>query len=179
MATTWHPDFAPSYTPKQMLEKGVFEGKYINAIKGLPKDWYDLPRVVGPKDEPDTALNYFKVKSRQPLSVWRHNGWTTKDSPLGWFQWYCLYYLERRLPKEDDWQIKRWRSFVARHMGQVKASCSLKDDTCHTKQRQGLLQWAWDSHTEVSDVQLKKNRDKLLKATGTRVATESILSLNW
>jgi len=71
MATTWHPDFAPSYTPKQMLTMGVFEGKYINAIKGLPSDWYDLPKVVGPKDDPDVTLNHFKVKSRQPLSVWR------------------------------------------------------------------------------------------------------------
>lgn len=175
----WDPTFAPSYTPKEMLELGVFEGKYINAIKDLPASWYKLPKVVGPNDPPDSSLNKYGVKSRQSLSVWKEKGWTTKLSPLGWFQWFCLYWLGRRDEKEDQLQIKRCRSFVARHNAQVQANCKKGDDACHTKQRQGLLQWAWDSHTEVSDAQLKKNRDKLLKATGTRVATESILSLNW
>lgn len=182
MAKTWHPEFTPSFTPKEMLEKGVFEGKYINAIKGLPKDWYALPKVVGPKDPPDVTLNHYGVKSRQPLSVWRENGWTTKESPLGWYQWYCLYFLGRRLPKEDEWQIKRWRSFVARHMGQVQANCKLTDRDCHTKQRQGLLQWGWDSRARFTEAQQKKNLSRILSLTDTTVSTETFTaphSLNW
>lgn len=140
----WDESFAPCYTPLEMLQAGVFEGKYINMIEGLPKSWYRLPTVVGPDDPSDVTLNKFGVKSRQPLSVWEANGWIQTDAG-GWFHWYCNYFLGRRLGEEDEWQIKRWRSFVARHQGQiVKAEC-LRAKTKRIRQRQGLLQWAWDS----------------------------------
>lgn len=141
----WHPDFTPYYSPMEMLEMGVFEGKYINALTGLPKSWYKYERVLKASAEPDPSINHYGVKSRQPLSVWRKNGWTTKHSPYGWFEWYCHYWLGRRLKDEDEWQIKRWRSFIARHQAQVVASGDLKDETKRRKQRQALLQWAWRS----------------------------------
>lgn len=156
----WDPKFAPSYSPKEMLELGVFEGKYINAIKGLPGSWYQLPKVVKPDEEPNIDLNKYKIKSRQPLSVWEKNGWTTKNSPNGWFEWYCLYHQGRRL-EEDTWQINRWRSFVARHMGQLAIHCSLSDESKCTKQRQGLLQWGWDSTKKFTLDQRLDNLKKL------------------
>lgn len=158
---TWNPQFAPSYTPEEMLKKGVFEGKYINNIKGLPKTWYQLPKVLGPKDDPDPTVNHYGVKSRQPLSVWKENGWIKTD-PNGWFGWYILYFLGRRLGEEDEWQIKRWRSFVARHNAQVQAKCKVGDRNCHTKQRQGLLQWAWDSDTAFTQAQQARNLKRIL-----------------
>lgn len=157
----WDPKFAPSYSPKEMLELGVFEGKYINAIKGLPGSWYQLPKVVKPEEEPDVSLNKYKIKSRQPLSVWKKNGWTTENSPNGWFEWYCLYYQGRRLVEEDTWQINRWRSFVARHMGQLATNCSLSDESKCAKQRQGLLQWGWDSTKKYTLEQRFDNLKKL------------------
>lgn len=160
-ADTWNPDFFPCYTPEEALKMGVFEGKYMNSVKDVPKSWLDTPKVLGPKDKPDETLNYYGVKSRQPLSTWKEKGWTTKNSPLGWWQWYCLYYLGRRLEEEDKWQIGRWRSFVARHMGQIKANCDLKDKKCRPVQRQALLQWGWDSSKTFDDAQQKKNLDKL------------------
>lgn len=128
-----------------------------------------LPKVVGPKDDHDVNLNHYKVKSRQPLSTWKENGWIYTDKG-GWFHWYCLYYLGRRLGKEDDKQVARWKSFVARHMGQVASSCNLKTDSCHTKQRQGLLQWAWDSTTTVDPKQLEKNLKSIAKKAGAKVS---------
>ena len=157
----WDPKFAPSYSPKEMLELGVFEGKYINAVKGLPGSWYQLPKVVKPEEEPDVSLNKYKIKSRQPLSVWKNNGWTTENSPNGWFEWYCLYYQGRRLADEDTWQINRWRSFVARHMGQLAINCSLSDESKCIKQRQGLLQWGWDSTKKYTLEQRFDNLKKL------------------
>lgn len=94
----WHPEFTPSFTPEEMLKLGVFEGKYINIIKGIPASWKKLPKVVGPNDPPGVELKTYKVKSRQPLSVWKENGWIMTDKG-GWFHWYCLYYLGRRLGK--------------------------------------------------------------------------------
>lgn len=162
----WHPDFAPSYTPMQMLDLGIFEGVYTAAIKGIPAKYKNHKNVLKRGSEPDVELNRFKVKSRQSLKEWQRKKWTTKDSPLGWWEWYVKYYEGRRLPEEDDLQIKRWRSFVARHMGQVKAKCSLTDMDCHAKQRQGLLQWAWDSSTEFTEAQLERNRKRIARSAG-------------
>ncbi len=67
-----------------MLEMGVFEGKYCNDCREeLPSEWYMNARL---SDVADPALNYFGVKSRQPLSVWRQNGWIVGPDPRGWFQ---------------------------------------------------------------------------------------------
>jgi len=135
------PAFTPAFSPKQMLEMGVFEGKYCNDCRDeLPADWFANARIG---EHPDPALNYFGVKSRQPLSVWRRKGWIVGPDPRGWFQWYCRYYLGRRLPEIDAVQIRRWRSF-ARHAAQVRANCMPGDISCRPRQRQALLQWAYD-----------------------------------
>jgi hypothetical protein len=135
------PGFMPRYTPKEMLELGVFEGKYCNDCRGeLPADWYEGAKIA---ECPDPALNCFGVKSRQPLRVWREKGWIVGPDARGWFQWYCRYFLGRRLPEIDAIQIKRWRSF-ARHAAQVRKHCATGDVFCRPRQRQALLQWSYD-----------------------------------
>lgn len=136
------PGFEPRFTPKEMLALGVFEGKYLNDCTGeFPADWYAGARIG---DTPDPALNYFKVKSRQPLSVWRDKGWIVGPDPRGWFQWYCRYYQGRRMPDEDARQIKRWKA-IRRHVGQIRKNCDEGDIHCRRRQRQALLHWAYDS----------------------------------
>ena len=135
------PSFEPHYSPAEMLEMGVFEGKYCNDCQvELPIEWFARAKI---SDRPDPAVNYFGVKSRQPLSIWREKGWIIGPDPRGWFQWYCRYYLGRRLPDTDARQIRRWRAF-ARHAAQVRANCAPGDIFCRPRQRQGLLQWAYD-----------------------------------
>ena len=134
-------NFKPFYTPKEMLEMGVFEGKYCNdCTDEFPEDWFENASI---SDKPDISVNYFGIKSRQPLSVWREKGWIYGPDPRGWFQWYCRYYMGRRLPFIDETQIKRWRAF-SRHAGQIKANCVPGDIFCRPRQRQALLQWAYD-----------------------------------
>ena len=112
--------FQPHYSPKEMLQMGVFEGKYCNDCRDeFPAEWFRVARL---SHTPDPGLNYFGVKSRQPLSEWRKKGWIYGTDPRGWFQWYCRYYLGRRLPDIDQIQIKRWTAF-ARHAGQIRANC--------------------------------------------------------
>ncbi len=135
------PDFEPRFPPAEMLAMGVFEGKYCNDCRDeLPGDWFAEARVG---ERPDPGLNYFGIKSRQPLSHWRDKGWIIGPDPRGWFQWYCRYYLGRRLPEIDALQVKRWRGF-ARHAGQIRANCEPGDIFCRRRQRQALLQWSHD-----------------------------------
>ena len=141
MGKDFDPKFAPFFTPKEMLELGVFEGKYMNDCQDeFPADWFNKAKI---SDTPDISLNYFGIKSRQPLSVWQEKGWIMEPDPRGWFQWYCRYYMGRRIPEIDEKQIKRWRAF-SRHAGQIKANCMAGDLGCRPRQRQALLQWAYD-----------------------------------
>ena len=135
-------DFKPHLTPKQMLELGVFGGKYMTDCKNeFPKSWYKKAKLCPEKNNP--KLNYFKVKASQSLSVWRLKGWIHPDDPRGWFQWYCRYYMGRR-HADDKRQIKRWKAFK-RHWAAVQNNCQDGDYLCRRKQRQALLHWAYDS----------------------------------
>lgn len=139
-------DFKPELTPKEMLEVGVFGGRYMrDCKKEFPKNWFTKAKFH-PENTPGHSkeLNYFKVDASQPLSVWKKKGWIYKEDPRGWFQWYCRYYMGRRIPEEDKKQISRWKSFK-RHLGAVKNNCKKKDLKCRPKQRQALLHWAYDS----------------------------------
>ena len=136
------PEFKPRFSPKEMLELGVFEGKYCNDCRAeLPEDWFEHARIAA---QPDPALNCFGVKSRQSLAIWRQKGWIIDPDPRGWFQWYCRYYQGRRLPDEDARQIKRWRA-MQRHVRQLQRNCEPGDVGCRKRQRQALLHWAYDS----------------------------------
>lgn len=136
-------EFRPELTPKQMLELGVFGGKYMTDCRNeFPNDWYTNaklnPQIHDPK------LNYFGINASQPLSVWIRKGWIYREDPRGWFQWYCRYYMGRRIPDEDERQIKRWKA-MKRHVAQIKKNCDPGNLLCRAKQRQALLHWAYDS----------------------------------
>jgi hypothetical protein len=137
------PEFTPDLTPKEMLELGVFGGKYMTDTRGeFPADWFENARLAAAGA--DKALNYFGVHASQPLSVWRDKGWIHPDDPRGWFQWYCRYFRGRRSPDEDRRQIKRWKA-IRRHVQQIRRNCEPGDLFCRPRQRQALLHWAYDS----------------------------------
>lgn len=135
-------EFKPHLTPKEMLELGVFGGKYMtDCLKEFPTSWFAKAKLS--PERHDKKMNYFKVDASQPLSVWRAKGWIHPQDPRGWFQWYCRYYLGRR-SEDDARQIKRWKA-MRRHVMQIKHACRPGDAACHPKQRQALLHWAYDS----------------------------------
>ena len=139
----FHPNFDPELTPKEMLEMGVFGGKYMTDCKNeFPFDWFENAKLSPTKK--NINLNYFKVDASLPLSAWREKGWIYHEDPRGWFQWYCRYYMGRRLKVEDEIQIKRWKA-IRRHIGAIKKNCNPLDLTCRPKQRQALLHWSYDS----------------------------------
>jgi hypothetical protein len=117
------PEFKPDLTPREILELGVFCGKYITDSRGeFPKSWFKRAKL-SPSGR-DCSLNYFGVAASRPLSEWRRMG--------------------RRMAEEDRRQIRRWKSF-RRHVAQVKSTCEPGDRFCRPRQRQALLQWAYDS----------------------------------
>lgn len=141
----FHPEFTPHLTPSEMLELGVFGGRYMTDCREeFPKSWFKKAKLYkGNLPGGDKELNFFKVAASQPLSVWKKKGWIHPQDPRGWFQWYCRYYMGRRT--EDDLrQIKRWKA-IARHVAQVRKNCAPGDLNCRRKQRQALLHWAYDS----------------------------------
>ena len=138
----FHPDFDPELTPRQMLEMGVFGGKYMTDCRDeFPASWFLKAKLCPEKQDP--GLNFFGINASKPLSYWLEKDWIHPDDPRGWFQWYCRYYMGRR-HEDDDRQIKRWRA-MTRHIAQVTKNCARGDLNCRPKQRQALLHWAYDS----------------------------------
>jgi hypothetical protein len=143
MGRNFDPEFRPELTPKQMLALGVFCGKYMtDCRKEFPASWFANARLSS--SGRDCSLNYFGIDASQPLSVWRKKGWIHPNDPRGWFQWYCRYYMGRRISGEDARQIKRWKA-IRRHIAQIRRHCEPGDPTCRPRQRQAVLHWAYDS----------------------------------
>ena len=133
--------FKPQLTPKKMLELGVFGGAYFGLnVKEYPKSWFINAKI---SKNFDVSLNRFKVKSGLSRKEWQEKGWIFKQDPLGWFQWYCRFSNGRRIPHIDEIQIKRWKNFN-RHVAAIKKNCELIDLNCRRKQRQAILQWAYN-----------------------------------
>ena len=150
--------FEPLLNPYQMLALGIFDGDYFHG------DFSDFDNEVTV-----APTNLFMEGASQPMAVWQANGWITEEDPLGWVQWYTRYYHGRRIPELDNHQIKRWRSFVARHSAQVKKN-GAGDLTKRLKQRQALLHWGADpipdidmSNEEKIEFLLKKSEKMLTK----------------
>ncbi len=138
----FHAEFRPELTPKQMLQLGVFGGKYMTACTPeFPSDWFVNARLCHERHDP--KLNFYGVNASQPLAHWRKKGWLYQEDPRGWFQWYCRYYMGRRC-LDDERQIKRWRA-LSRHVAQVRKNCPIGELSCRRRQRQALLHWAYDS----------------------------------
>src|SRR5690348_16704886 len=137
------PKFKPDLKPAEMLQLGVFCGKYMtDCRKEFPASWFKHAKLA--KKQRDCSLNFFGVDASQPLSVWKKKGWIHEDDPRGWFQWYCRYHMGRRMPDEDQRQIGRWKA-MRRHIRQIQRNCEPGDRGCRPRQRQALLHWAYDS----------------------------------
>lgn len=136
------PEFKPELTPKQMLEMGVFGGKYMTDCRAeFPSSWFAKAKLA--KGKRDPKLNCFGVDASKPLWYWKAKGWIHPDDPRGWFQWYCRYYMGRR-HEDDARQIKRWKA-ISRHIAQLKKNCPDGNLGCRRRQRQAILHWAYDS----------------------------------
>ena len=136
--------FKPQLTPKKMLELGVFGGAYFpdGSIKEFPKSWFTKAKI---SKTFDVNLNRFQIESGLSRKEWIDKGWIFKEDPLGWFQWYCRFCNGRRISHIDEIQIKRWKNF-RRHVLAIEKNCEKGDLGCRKRQRQAILQWAYDPY---------------------------------
>ena len=133
--------FKPQLTPKKMLEMGVFGGSYFGEkIKEFPKSWFKNAKL---SKTFDIKKNRFRIAAGLSRKQWIDKGWIFKEDSLGWFQWYCRFANGRRIPHIDAIQIKRWKAFK-RHISAIKKNCDPGDIHCRKKQRQAILQWAYN-----------------------------------
>ena len=140
----FYKKFKPQLTPKRMLELGVFGGAYFvdGSTREFPKSWFTKAKL---SKTFDTKQNYFKVKAGLSREYWIDKGWIFKEDPLGWFQWYCRFANGRRIPHIDEIQIKRWKNF-RRHVIAIEKNCEKGNLDCRRRQRQAILQWAYNPY---------------------------------
>jgi hypothetical protein len=82
----FHSDFCPDLSPKEMLELGIFGGKYMtDCTAEFPSGWFKKVQLSAKIHDP--GLNLFGVNASQTLAEWRSKGWIYEEDPRGWFQW--------------------------------------------------------------------------------------------
>jgi hypothetical protein len=135
-------NFTPSYTPVEMFKLGIFGGAYFQIKTNLPKEFLEETKdLLIDNNKPDKKFNCYKIIGGASLEWWKERNLIHVDDPNGWVEWYVKFYYGRR-HEDDDRQIKRFRSFVSRHSGMLKAYHEAGRDSIKTKQN--LLQWAWN-----------------------------------
>ena len=147
--------FDPMFTPKEMLEKGIFGGTYFAELidhKDFPEEWFEnIDESFYKTDKYLTKVNFFKIKSGQSQEEWEAKGWMHKDDPRGWFEWYCKYFLGRR-HEDDERQIKRWAAFCGpkgrwRNIIYAKihaSGCGIENSQDISRRiQQSLLHWSY------------------------------------
>ena len=147
--------FDPMFTPKEMLEKGIFGGTYFAELidyRDYPEEWFEnIDESFYKSDKYLTKVNFFKIKSGQSQEEWEAKGWMHKDDPRGWFEWYCKYFLGRR-HEDDERQIKRWAAFCGpkgrwRNIIYAKihaSGCGIENSQDISRRiQQSLLHWSY------------------------------------
>ena len=62
VAENFHPEFHPELSPKEMLELGVFGGKYMtDCTNEFPIDWFEKAKLS--HTIKNIKLNFYKVDS--------------------------------------------------------------------------------------------------------------------
>ena len=134
------PEVAFGGTYFRDIYSGVNDRFYKDSWKEF-KDLESIDKKYYASDFYDVSVNKYGVKCGTSLRFWENKGWTNKQDPYGWFQWYFRYLLGRR-SEDDQRQIKRWKGIVRRFKGILIKM--IKNDKDSPKIRQILLHWGYE-----------------------------------
>lgn len=107
-----HGIFRPFYSPRDMLQLGVYQGAYfINkkpSMLAMVKDLLNNIPVNKYLSNPSNSLNYFQVQA--PDTGEYHSGLVPglrALHPGGWFEWYCKFYYGEK-SRADHARVRQW-----------------------------------------------------------------------
>ena len=126
------PEFTPQLTPKQMLQLGIFGGKYMNdGVREFPHSWFVNAKLSPERRDP--RCNYFGGSTQASRSRFgrKRAGFIRTIHGVG-SSGTAAITLRRRLPDEDQRQIRRWKA-MRRHAEQVRKNCEQGNFDCHRK----------------------------------------------
>lgn len=180
------PEFQPNLSPLEIFKLGSFGGTYWREItsgvtgktysnehlklkhgnRGI--NWEDIPKEYLISEICHSKINKYNVKAGTSLEFWESKNWINEDDPYGWVQWYCNYYLGRRIPEEDDRQIGRWKKFAGRKgrfrlwliTNITKKKGKFNDEDISRKIRQGLQHWGYVLTEEDFNYEVKRRKNK-------------------
>ena len=147
------PGFNPHYTPREILELGVFGGTYFvkyRSQQGLPKELFEgLPTIKYDALVYDKNNNYFQVDAHQRRRDFNMPNDARVLDPFGWFQWYCRFFYGRR-SSSDNYRLAQWKDELETIMFYITKACEVADKpltdlTVEKAWRQQALNFGWDS----------------------------------
>lgn len=148
-------EFSPDLTPDQMRALGVLHGVY---------------------DDQDPRSNNFFL-TRASMKKWK-DSWIDPSAPGGWYEWYQKYHSGVR-SEDDERQIKRWRSFKARHLAQLeRADPSLSNLYIQPKRRQALLNWGIAPGIDVDRALKEGNVNKYLEKVAEKKERQNLSAVH-
>lgn len=143
--------FEPILSPMTMMAMGIFGNAYFGSLRAdtkypLGRERHALfPPYKGSMkfqdsyhDKPVWKTAWFQKKASLSREWWLERRLISNIDPLGWFEWYCWYWLGRRHDKEDRRQIERWINY------RVRQSAMLQAMPTAVGLRQALLHWSVD-----------------------------------
>lgn len=155
-------DFKPWYTPKEMIELGVYGGIYFYQAahkEGIPPEFFtSLPSAKWGKENYNSAINYFNVIALQRNRELQHVPAGYKARHAGWFHWYTQWSHGTASDTYiNDFRIKQWKSEILTFSYYIENTTYSGGLTRYTdpaflpEYKQHMLQFAWDPTRKPQD----------------------------
>ena len=139
---SFDPEFKPELTPAQMLQLGVFCGKYMTDCRNeFPASWFKARKLA--EGDRDCSLNYFEVDaSHRCRSGSKRLALRRRPARLVPMVLPLLWAAACRRKTAARSSAGRRSAATS---GRCRSNCEPGDLSCRPRQRQALLHWAYDS----------------------------------